>query len=714
MKNHWILIILIFILLFIGLLYYAEKGHSIRFLNDPCDRKRYHDEGMWYPLKKVPYKDIGSEYPQLAVCLFAVPHVLLSLLRINYTVQGYSIIFSAIMLIFFLASVILLYRLRRDHRYFALAMFLPASLYFSLYRYDIFPVFLSLLSVKFLSENRHKAAILVLSLGILAKWYLLVLLPIFLSFQYYRLKKIDVVALSMFFLVIFSAVVTTFLTGGLRACLIPYVIQARRGCNAESFFYLLYLVGVTSKTKIWYFIFFMLQFAVMPLTAISKIDSFQKIIRWAALSILVFMLFAKFYSPQWILWVTPFLILRARNWKDIVPIALFDFATYFHFPIAYDGFKESLLTPACFIRTIFHLYFIAILTKELMPDIRASLIAASSKLREYKKMLIIFFSILLIAEVYLRYKEPVSIYVSSKNPELVYELNPAYPQVNSFGMRQDEFDMRDLSGSYVIAVIGDSHTFCSSVKDWHNTYPNIMENYLSTLNKDVKIKVLNFGVPGYNTSQEIELLKTRALRFNPNLIILQIAINDTHVCNYIQPENKLLNHMVYKSYILVFLWKRFIYSAVSEKFFYSWFEQNYTDALLFIEGLTGTARADKDRETAVHLPHPPRTKDRVPPRYHYMLGNDNWKKYICDFANTAKDHKIPLVATGFIEDWQREVLLNNSFKIYTFNEMFTKPDRNMYEYDPLNTSTHFNETGCDIIGKKLAKFIYPIFLDLTR
>lgn len=334
-----------------------------------------------------------------------------------------------------------------------------------------------------------------------------------------------------------------------------------------------------------------------------------------------------------------------------------------------------------------------------------------------QSILIFIISIFLVflgSELCLRYlepKRPPPFYIPSTNEKLVYELNPENPRINSFGMRQDSFSEKDLNGSYIIAAIGDSHTYSLSVPGRHHgTYPFKLEHYMNILCDSSKIRVLNFGVPGYGTAQELELFKSKVLQFHPSLIVLQITINDAHVCNYIQPENKFLNHLIYKSHLLVYLWKHVIYSRISKNFFYDWFAKKFPDSLLFQEGLVGTMSSNVKGESPVHLGHPARTKDRVPSRYWYMLGEENQKKHFCEFAKIAKAHNIPIIATGFIQDWQRGIFLDNGFTVYSFDEMFKGViDENIYEYDPLRTSAHFNEKGCDVIGKKLADYIFNLY-----
>src|SRR5262245_22837150 len=145
--------------------------------------------------------------------------------------------------------------------------------------------------------------------------------------------------------------------------------------------------------------------------------------------------------------------------------------------------------------------------------------------------------------------------VASENQSLVYELNKNYAEINSFGMRDEEFDIASIRGLYKIAVIGDSHAYSTKVKNLSETFPAQLEKYLNQDTGQHTIKVINFGVPGYNTAQELELLKDKVLMFEPRMIILQYCINDTHICNYIQPEDKKLNSLIHKNQFLVLLWK---------------------------------------------------------------------------------------------------------------------------------------------------------------
>ena len=366
------------VLLFVFLLslaaysnYYLASNFDseIRFVNDPGDRDAYYDRGLWYPLKKIPYLEVFSEYPQIATYFFALPHAILKILYgSDYTREDYYLIFSIFSMIFLFGTIMLLYNLRLENKNFALLMLLPASLYFSYNRYDILPVFLGILGIALLSKEKYTLSALVLALGVLAKWYLILLFPVFLVFYYSRHKKINANMIIVFCLTCVAGILPTILSGGLEALLVPYRFHATRGLNQESLFYLLKsLLG----SDLWFFIFFVLQFSVVPLCIFSKIDSIKKVITWSFLSVSVFMLFAKFYSPQWILWILPFLILRAKNTKDVLLIVIFDLVTYIYFPIIYDGYS-SFLQPIIIIKTALLLYLIIMAAKDVFPDIEKS------------------------------------------------------------------------------------------------------------------------------------------------------------------------------------------------------------------------------------------------------------------------------------------------------------------------------------------------------
>jgi lysophospholipase L1-like esterase len=301
-------------------------------------------------------------------------------------------------------------------------------------------------------------------------------------------------------------------------------------------------------------------------------------------------------------------------------------------------------------------------------------------------------------------KEPIPAFVASENQGLVYELNKNYKGINSFGMRDEDFDINSLKNIYKIAVIGDSHAYSTNVETVAETFPSQLEEFLNRdIGRDI-VRVLNFGVPGYNTAQELEVLQAKAFMFEPRMVILQYCINDTHICNYIQPKYKKLNSLIHKSQFLVVLWKNILYSHLGKAYLLDWIGRKFPDALLYQEGLVGTLKG-ADTEVPAHRGHPARTRDRVPRRYHYMLGEDNWRLHIHSFARLCKQRGILLLATGFIEDKEKALFLKAGFDVYSFYDIFKEKDIREYGYNPDDTRSHFNAQGCSLVGKALAEYI---------
>ena len=297
-------------------------------------------------------------------------------------------------------------------------------------------------------------------------------------------------------------------------------------------------------------------------------------------------------------------------------------------------------------------------------------------------------------------------FVPSTNPRLIYELNPAYPDMNVFARRPRDVDASTLRGRVVIAVIGDSHTYSLDIPNWAYSFPARLEYHLNAAG-DQRFAVLNFGVPGYNTVQELEVLRSEALRFEPDLVILQYCINDEHISNYIQPRFVGLNHAIHHSVLLTTAWTTVLYSGFGRRYLLPYAE-HVPDLLLFTPGLVGTPLS-RERDAAHGPTHPTRSKDLVPARYHSFIGRDNMENAIRAFGELARGHGIPTLATGFIEDRDKGVYSASGFQVYSFFDIFTGLDTRRYGYDPAHTDGHFSAAGNEVIGRALATYVFEHF-----
>jgi len=145
---------------------------------------------------------------------------------------------------------------------------------------------------------------------------------------------------------------------------------------------------------------------------------------------------------------------------------------------------------------------------------------------------------LLAAEAAVRYSGigpdmfPVyaDLYSLSPNPRLRYELLPGAVdgknKINSHGMRDREFKLQKSPDTFRIACVGDSIMYGYDVKQ-SQAMPRCLEEVLnSSSGGRLHYEAMNFGVTGYSFTQVLETIRTKALKFDPDLIIYGYCLND--------------------------------------------------------------------------------------------------------------------------------------------------------------------------------------------
>jgi lysophospholipase L1-like esterase len=122
----------------------------------------------------------------------------------------------------------------------------------------------------------------------------------------------------------------------------------------------------------------------------------------------------------------------------------------------------------------------------------------------------------------------------SANQLMGYELVPgsvsfednAWYRNNQDGIRDRDFSRTKSSGAFRIAAVGDSGTFGLGL-ELKDTWPKQLETELQKTRS--QIEVINFGVMGYNTTQEAERIQEKVLGYSPDLIIIGYCLNDIGV-----------------------------------------------------------------------------------------------------------------------------------------------------------------------------------------
>ncbi len=95
--------------------------------------------------------------------------------------------------------------------------------------------------------------------------------------------------------------------------------------------------------------------------------------------------------------------------------------------------------------------------------------------------------------------------------------------INSAGFRGAEHSVEKPTGIKRIVTVGDSFTFGMSVNQ-QDAYSFQLEKILNKEKKEYE--VINRGVMGYNMWQHYEMLKKNAIPYQPDLIMLELYIDD--------------------------------------------------------------------------------------------------------------------------------------------------------------------------------------------
>jgi len=125
-----------------------------------------------------------------------------------------------------------------------------------------------------------------------------------------------------------------------------------------------------------------------------------------------------------------------------------------------------------------------------------------------------------------------SVFKRSTNPILSYELKANYrndkpdlrlncESTNSHGLRDIERSIDKPPGVKRVILLGDSIVEGYGIRE-----SDTISRQLERLYADGMTEVLNFGVSGYCTLAEVELLGVKGIAFSPDQVVLVFAEND--------------------------------------------------------------------------------------------------------------------------------------------------------------------------------------------
>ena len=137
------------------------------------------------------------------------------------------------------------------------------------------------------------------------------------------------------------------------------------------------------------------------------------------------------------------------------------------------------------------------------------------------------------------------IVIPHPSDSIIYELEPnrtaqfrhQIVRMNSHGMRSPEVPLKKPAGTFRIAVLGDSYTFGWGVEQ-EKVFTRWMETELAkSAPRGTQVEVLNFGVPGYATFQEVAAFLEKGVQFEPDAVLVYVISNDFGLPFFIKDIN---------------------------------------------------------------------------------------------------------------------------------------------------------------------------------
>lgn len=201
------------------------------------------------------------------------------------------------------------------------------------------------------------------------------------------------------------------------------------------------------------------------------------------------------------------------------------------------------------------------------------------------------------------------------NPRRVYEFVPSSRfrfigvpvSINSDGFRGREHAISKPTSTIRIVGLGDSVMFGWGVQE-DESYLSIVEQDLNGQQDGLRWEVINTGVPGYNTVMEVETLKDKGLKYQPDLVVINYVLNDMDLPHFIRDERHYTD-----------LGQSYLQRLMTGK--------NWTaDALIDAPG-----EAEEGRMGVVH-------DDDVPPRYRDLVGVEAYRKAMEELRLLSNEH----------------------------------------------------------------------------
>lgn len=303
---------------------------------------------------QLPYLDFSVDYPQIALLYFTLPMLFAILTN---TGANFIIAHQIIMTLLDVATSIIVYLIVLnifDNKKAFIAGIIYAtsfsSAYFVLTKYDSLPVFLLMLSVFLFINQKNICSYLTSSIGFFTKWFAGFTIPFFLIYDID--KKTPNLLRNLIPSIIFVILITLpLLILNFNGYLNTITGHMSRVSLAHSLPFLLDNIAYHIFNQDFFSpISTYLSFALILLFIIAynflKEKNHTNLIFFIFSTVFVFVFFNKVFSPQYAMWIVPFLALFLINsYKEIILFYLFQIVMYLEFPLLFNQIYIDYLNP---------------------------------------------------------------------------------------------------------------------------------------------------------------------------------------------------------------------------------------------------------------------------------------------------------------------------------------------------------------------------------
>jgi hypothetical protein len=330
----------------------------------------------------LPYQDFPLEYPPFSLIFFLLPRLFAS------SLSAYAGAFEIEVLLFDLLGMYILYRIARkwDMPPWKLLMVYSVAILaigpIFIESYDVFPAILTLLSMFFFYNDKHRWAWIFLALGFMTKLYPVVIAPIYIFFYlrdrcYKRIWQSIIMFGVVCLIIILPFLVTApgsvgqlvsthsarplqlettyssvLLVLGKLTNISPEIVYSYGSRNimnptAETLAALSWLVTILFLLAAYWLIYRSIKANTTELPQIGT---------YSLLIVCVLLISSKVLSPQFLIWLIPFFPLVSGK-KGVLLTAMLvviGALTYYIYPLHYDGFEnnESAVVFVLFVRNL--------------------------------------------------------------------------------------------------------------------------------------------------------------------------------------------------------------------------------------------------------------------------------------------------------------------------------------------------------------------------